>query len=263
MMALLGAVLVASLMGSFHCAGMCGAFVAVAAADLGPRPDGARPPARWALMGAYNAGRLVSYVLLGAVMGAAGGAADLGGKLAGLQETAAVLAGSAMVVFGSVGLARAAGVRVGAGARAGGRGVLATLAARGHRAAFSWPPLERALAIGLLTTLLPCGWLYAFAITAAGTGDAAWGAATMAVFWVGTLPVMAALGAGAVRLAGPLKRHAPVAAGVLLVAGGAWTVQARLVGAAAHGGGVVGLERAAGVGGSRGAALAAPVCNEP
>ena len=38
----------------------------------------------------------------------------------------------------------------------------------GHRRAMNRSPVARAALIGLLTTLLPCGWLYAFVVTAAG-----------------------------------------------------------------------------------------------
>lgn len=58
------------------------------------------------------------------------------------------------------------------------------------------PPVVRAAATGLFTTLLPCGWLYAFVVTAAGTGSGTplHGAALMAVFWLGTLPMMLTVG---------------------------------------------------------------------
>ena len=85
-----------------------------------------------------------------------------------------------------------------------------------------------ALLIGMLTTLLPCGWLYAFAITAAGTASPLWGALTMAVFWAGTLPVLVAVGAGAAKLTGALGARAPVLTTCALIGVGLWTVAGRL-----------------------------------
>ena len=82
--------------------------------------------------------------------------------------------------------------------------------------------------LGLLTGLLPCGWLYAFVIAAAATGTAAAGALTMAVFWAGTLPVMLTLGLGLERLTGPLRRHVPTLTALALIVVGAITVAARL-----------------------------------
>lgn len=221
MIALFGAVFMASLLGSLHCAGMCGAFVAFAVAGS---DDPKRPAPRWALATAYNLGRLATYTLLGAVAGWIGSAVDLGGSAVGVRNAAAVLAGSMMVIFGLITALRLSGFKI---ARAPLPPGLATIVAGGHRLAAQLTPVRRALAIGLLTTLLPCGWLYAFAITAAGTANPLIGAAMMAVFWLGTLPMMAALGAGIQSLAGPLRQKVPVATAVILVVVGLYTIVGR------------------------------------
>lgn len=78
----------------------------------------------------------------------------------------------------------------------------------------------RAASIGLLTTLLPCGWLYAFVVTAAGTADPVMGGVTMAVFWVGTLPMLIAVGTLARRATGALGSKLPaITAGAVIVVG--------------------------------------------
>lgn len=219
MTALIGAVFVASLLGSLHCAGMCGAFVAFAVAA------GGRSGGRAVLHGAYHGGRLMTYAALGAASGALGAAVDLGGAAIGVQRGAAILAGALMIGFGLVAILRLAGARIRrVPLPPGVRGVVA----RGHRAVAGWSPAWRALAVGLLTTLLPCGWLYAFAITAAGTASPLLGAATMAAFWAGTLPVMVTLGAGVQALAGPLRRRLPLVTSLLLIGVGAYTVAGRL-----------------------------------
>ena len=66
------AILVASLLGSVHCAGMCGGFVCFYAA-------GARTTL--ATHVAYNLGRLVSYLLLGVMAGLVGMSVDRAGAL--------------------------------------------------------------------------------------------------------------------------------------------------------------------------------------
>lgn len=218
MTALIGAVLVASLLGSVHCAGMCGAFLAVAVA-------GDEGPGRAKLNAAYNLGRLVTYSVLGGLAGLCGAAIDLGGSAAGIQRTAAMVAGAMMLMIGTVAVLRHMGFKSG---RMPVPRLLHRLALKGHRVAAALPPLHRAAAIGLLTTLLPCGWLYAFVITAAGTGHPGWGAATMAVFWTGTLPVMIGLGVGLQTLTGRLRRHLPIATSLLIVAVGLWTMVGRL-----------------------------------
>ncbi|MCP9874711.1 sulfite exporter TauE/SafE family protein [Synechococcus sp. Cruz CV-v-12] len=234
MIALIGAVFVASLIGSVHCAGMCGAFLTFAVAS---DPERATSPA--GLHAAYNLGRLMTYVALGCVAGAVGMAIDLGGAAVGLQRVAAVVAGGMMLVFGGVAVLRAAGVHV---QRARVPAVLQRLAMKGHRAAGDLPALHRAWAVGLLTTLLPCGWLYAFVISAAGTASPVMGAVAMAIFWLGTLPVMIGLGVGVQMLTGPLRSHLPLVTSLAIVCVGLWTVVGRVQMPVLHGQAAVGVE---------------------
>lgn len=220
MIVLLSAVLVASLLGSVHCAGMCGAFVAFAVTPMDARERrGVLPHA------AYQGGRLATYVAMGLIAGVVGASIDFGGSLVGVQRAAASLAGAMMVVVGIFPLLRVVGVRV-PEFRAPARVQQVTIA--GHRRAATLSQGARALATGLLTTLLPCGWLYAFVITAAGTGHPISGALVMAVFWVGTLPVLVAIGAGAQSLAGPVRRLVPALVSILLCAAGVWNLVGRM-----------------------------------
>ncbi len=221
MTALIITVLIASLAGSLHCVGMCGAFVAFAV-GTDDRP-GVRGKA---LLGAaYNGGRLVTYMLLGAAGGALGAALDLGGEFVGLQRAAAITAGAVMVVFGVVTLLRIMGAKL---PKAPVPRFIHRVVGAGQRVAMEMPPVPRALTIGLLTTLLPCGWLYAFAITAAGTASPLWGALTMAAFWVGTLPALVALGAGIQGVTGVLGRRMPAVTAIAIVVVGLYTVMHRV-----------------------------------
>jgi sulfite exporter TauE/SafE len=194
MTALIASILAASLLGSFHCAGMCGAFVAIACGAT--ETDRHR---QWKLQAAYHLGRLTTYLALGTAAGAVGRLLDLAGALAGVKSAAAVLAATTMLLFALIAVARASGAglpkpRVPA--------PWLKLMQRAHRAAMDRPPIVRAAAIGLLTTLLPCGWLYAFVVTAAGTGNPLTAALVMATFWIGTLPALAIVGASARGLLG-------------------------------------------------------------
>jgi len=210
MIAVAASVFLASVLGSLHCAGMCGAFVAFAVA---PGPGPARGPSRSALHAAYNGGRLMTYVALGALAGAVGGAVDLGGSLVGAQRIAGALSAAVVATFGVLTLLRALGVRTPAPPAPA---WLHRAVGAGHRRAAALPPIGRALAVGLLTTLLPCGWLYAFVATAAGTASPVAGAALMAVFWLGTLPALVAVGSAARAATGRLGRVTPVLAPVLV-----------------------------------------------
>jgi len=104
---LFAGVLVASLVGSIHCAAMCGGFVC-AYAGPGARRGLSNLPAHLA----YNGGRLVSYVTLGLVAGAIGARVDDLGRLAGMGRGAAVLAGILMVVWALGMIGATLGVRV-------------------------------------------------------------------------------------------------------------------------------------------------------
>lgn len=222
MMALIGGIFVASVIGSLHCAGMCGAFVAIACGQMDPAQRSLRRAA--VLQIAYHGGRLLTYMTLGALAGAAGRLLDLAGSLAGLQPIAATLAGAVMIAFGLAALGRLSGLRI---MTPQAPRFMSKLLGSAHRAAMRYPPTGRALLIGLLTTLLPCGWLYAFVATAAGTASPLWGALAMAVFWAGTLPMLVAIGAGARSMLGAFGQRLPAAMCFVLVAAGLYTILAR------------------------------------
>lgn len=222
MTATLFAVLAASLFGSLHCAGMCGALVAFAVG--GTEVDSLA--SRVILQVAYHGGRLLTYALLGAVCGLLGAALDLGGSMVGLHRSAAALAGVTMVAFGIAAVLRYRGMHLPSARVPAG---LQRILVAGQRLAIGLKPLPRALTIGLLTALLPCGWLYAFALIAAGTGSAGWGAAIMVAFWAGTVPVLASVGAAVQTLTGTLGRRLPLITALLLVALGLGTIAERFV----------------------------------
>jgi sulfite exporter TauE/SafE len=90
------------------------------------------------------------------------------------------------------------------------------------------PPVPRAALLGLSTTLVPCGWLYAFVATAAGTGDAASAMGAMFVFWVGTVPALVAAGFGLRGLLARFGRHARAASASLIVVSGVFVLALRL-----------------------------------
>jgi uncharacterized protein len=209
MLSLLAAVLVASLLGSGHCAAMCGGFVAFGAGS-------------GASQVAYHGGRLVTYVLLGVAAGAAGAALDLGGRLAGLPDLAAIVSGALMIAWGTTALARGGSLPFRSSPRVG------RWLVRIHTHLATQRPAVRGLLLGLATTLLPCGWLYAFAATAAGTGGPLAGAGAMAVFWLGTVPALAALAFGLRRAAGKLRLAVPRLGAALVVAAGLATIAIRI-----------------------------------
>jgi sulfite exporter TauE/SafE len=214
---LIGSILASSLLGSPHCAAMCGGF-----ACFYSRDRGAVSP--WLAPLAYHGGRLLSYGLLGALAGALGASVDAAGRLAGLARPAAVLAGMLMVGWGAATMLRALGHRIPGVSLGPAHLLLRHAVQRMERR----PPVVRAATLGLLTTLLPCGWLYVFVATAGGTGSPARGVLVMAAFWLGTVPVLAGMGAAVQRLSGPLRQRLPVLTAAILVALGLLTAAGRI-----------------------------------
>lgn len=211
MSALFASVLTASLLGSLHCAAMCGAFVA-----CGVGVDG-----RGAAVGrqaAYHLSRLGGYLGVGLVAGGFGALIDRGGTLVGVQRTAMLVAAATLVLFGALRLC-------------GGRVAPPAILHRSYVALFGklsrLSPGLRAAATGLLSAFLPCGWLYAFALVAAGAGSVGSGALVMFAFWCGTVPSLVVVGSGARLVAPRMQRHLPTLGAILLVLAGLYGLVAR------------------------------------
>jgi sulfite exporter TauE/SafE len=212
------AVLVASLLGSLHCVGMCG------------------PLALWATGGgmrhravvAYHLGRLTTYWSAGLAAGVLGSAVSIGGELAGYQSLAAKVAGFLLVIVGVVRLASLHPMfRPAATAGSSSPSRLTALLHAAKPMIAGRGPAARAYLGGLLTTWLPCGWLYLFVLVAAGTGNIASALLVMTAFWLGTLPALTTLVFGARTLIPRFRTALPIAASVLLIVTGLYTATGR------------------------------------
>lgn len=222
MFAVLAGVWIASLLGSPHCVAMCGPFVALTVVRRGPDATGRRGADRRVF--AYNLGRLVAYTAIGTLAGGLGMALDAGGRIAGAQRAATTLAGVTMVLVGALQLLGHLGWsrRRSNAAQAVGR-----IARAIGRRAEHWPAPLPAVGLGLATSLMPCGWLYVFAVAAAGTASPLWGAATMAAFWLGTLPALTLFGAVLGRLSRRARAVLPVVSALLILGVGVFTLVLR------------------------------------
>ena len=214
-------ILTASLLGSVHCAAMCGGFVCAYSGGAGTEAATLRSHAL------YNVGRLVSYLLLGALAGALGAGVTRMGAMAGVSHAATIIAGTLMVGWGISTIAAQRGVRVGFGAPAISVRWQRTLGQLMNRLR-EQPVAVRAALIGLGTTLLPCGWLYVFVASAGGTGSVRDGMLVMAIFWLGTVPALVAVGLGAQRVFGPLRRKLPTLGAVTVMLMGLLALSGRL-----------------------------------
>ena len=218
---LISAVVTASILGSLHCVGMCGPLALWASGAAESERQSIRIPTAL-----YHFGRLITYSLVGLLAGLIGAAVDMGGDVLGYQVAAARVVGGVMIVIGAVKLwslissrrvesSKVKPSRIG--------GLLVKL----RPYVFRLPVSGRAFATGLLTTLLPCGWLYLFALFAAGTGHPLKGMILMAAFWVGTVPALVALVAGTKLLSQRFARAIPALAAILLIFAGCFTASGR------------------------------------
>lgn len=159
------------LVGSAHCAGMCGPLALALPATGNTRGT--------FLAGRvlYNAGRLVTYAALGAAFGLLGQTF----ALAGFQRWISLAAGLAILA----GLFASSRFAV---------GLPAVSAVGWLKASFGKLLQQRSLAsvflIGLLNGFLPCGLVYAAAAGATATGHSLDGTLAMLTFGLGTVPMM-------------------------------------------------------------------------
>jgi sulfite exporter TauE/SafE len=168
---------IVGILGSVHCMGMCGPIVVALPGGFG---RGTRLVVSRLL---YSSGRVVTYILMGTLVGLIGKSI----VLAGFQRWLSVAAGIGIILA-----------------------VLlpANITQKIFPAKFNYLVVERIkkawgslfqrrtmtsmFAIGLLNGLLPCGFLYAGLAAAATTGSAAGAGVYMAMFGLGTVPALLA-----------------------------------------------------------------------
>lgn len=172
-------------LGSFgHCIGMCGGIV-LAYTTIKIKPESSKVSQSIAHL-LYSFGRVFTYSILGAIFGALGGVVLFSNNANGILL---IVAGIAMVL---------AGLSL--------MGKIKFLTLIEH--SFSSSPFYKKtfqkilhsqsnvsfFLLGMLNGLLPCGFVYFFAITAASTADPLSGALVMAIFGMSTIPAMFGVG---------------------------------------------------------------------
>jgi sulfite exporter TauE/SafE len=172
------AVFLVGLLGGVHCAGMCGGIVSAITVHM---PEQSRT---WPIHLAYNLGRIGSYTVAGAFLGAIGSLGLLLNNALPVQMALYVIANLMMIALGLylTGMTR----------------VLALTEQAGHLLWHRVKPLTRrflpvhgvsqAFPLGMLWGWLPCGLVYSVLTMTLLTGSAWRGAATMLAFGLGTLP---------------------------------------------------------------------------
>jgi sulfite exporter TauE/SafE len=174
------------LAGSLHCAGMCGPLVLALAKA---RPRTMRESTSRVF---YHLGRVASYCLLGLILGSLGHVA----APAGFQRWLSIALGVALLA----GLLVAARVPLAAPVMK-----WVTLLKNSMRGLLQRNTLSSQAIMGTLNGLLPCGLVYVAAAGATATGHPLTGAAYMALFGLGTWPMMLGIHFAGQRL--PLPSH--------------------------------------------------------
>ncbi|MGA9033508.1 MAG: sulfite exporter TauE/SafE family protein [Sulfuricaulis sp.] len=208
------------LLGSTHCLGMCGGIVG--ALTLGLHDDIRRSPVRlFPYLAAYNIGRIASYAIAGALLGALSAKALSLAPPAQVRWIVKLVTGGFMIALGLY----LAGWWPGLAAleRLGGK-LWVRIEPFGRRFLPVDHPLK-ALALGLVWGWLPCGLVYSALAWSLASGDAVQGAALMLAFGLGTLPMLLAMGATA-RWLGHVARLVWVrrGAGALILLFGLYTL---------------------------------------
>jgi sulfite exporter TauE/SafE len=203
--ALIFAAFLAGLVGSPHCAVMCGPLVVGCL-----RADGGRSLV-W-----QQCGRLLGYALLGAMAGL------FSSTLADVLPESAVRVvpltfGAILVALALVEIVPPRGPVASMRRRV--HGGLGALLRSFHRATAAAPAALRPWLLGAASIALPCGLLHAITLTAAGSGSPERGILVLTAFFAGTLPALAILGFTAGRFAAWRTAPAWLRAAALLFAG--------------------------------------------
>jgi len=206
-------VFLVGLLGGVHCVGMCGGIVTALSLS-----STTRRPALPMLL-AYNFGRIASYALAGAIVGAIGASTLLLERFVPAER---VLYGVANIMLILLGLYLAGLSRAVLALERVGSVVWARLQPLMKRF-IPVRTLPQAFFTGAVWGWLPCGLVYSVLISALATGSTVHGALLMLAFGAGTLPNLLAMGLFAQRLQ-TLTRKPGVrlAAGLLVAAFGVW-----------------------------------------
>jgi sulfite exporter TauE/SafE len=171
--------------GSFgHCIGMCGGIVMAYST--------AKVDSNWSRLIQINAhilyslGRVLTYTILGVMFGYLGGVATFSNHANGFLL---IFAGVAMILTGASLLGKIKFLTI----------IEHSLSANAwyqntFKAMLKSQSLVSFFILGMLNGLMPCGFVYFFAITAASTADPLWGGLVMMLFGLSTIPALFSLG---------------------------------------------------------------------
>lgn len=172
-------------LGSFgHCVGMCGGIVmAYSSTKIGNEWSKTKQTLAHI---SYSLGRVLTYTMLGVLFGFLGGVIAFSNTTNGLLL---LLAGTFMVLAGLslIGKIKFLTVIEHSVSKS-------SWYQKSFRSLLHSGTLFSFFLLGMLNGLLPCGFVYFFAITAASTADPFWGGVVMFIFGISTIPALFSLG---------------------------------------------------------------------
>ena len=178
------------LLGGGHCVGMCGGIVGAVSMHL-PQSKSKVP-----FLLAYNAGRILSYTIAGAIAGLVGASSFFLQHVLPIQHVLYAISSLMLIALGLY----LAGIWHGVThLENAGKAIWKTLQPYSKR----YIPVQnfrQAFILGGLWGWLPCGLVYSVLIAAMVTGNAVSGGLLMLAFGLGTLPTLLTMGMAAVRL---------------------------------------------------------------
>jgi hypothetical protein len=167
--------LIFGLMGSFHCIGMCGPIAFMLPVD---RSSNIKKNSQIFL---YHIGRILAYSLIGLLFGILG----KGFYLFGFQQQLSIIIGSLMILIAFIPYTYFARYNFSKPLFR----IISTVKSKLGKA-LKRKSLDTFLTIGFLNGFLPCGLVYMAVFGAISVGDPLQGALYMAIFGLGTIPLM-------------------------------------------------------------------------
>ena len=172
-------------LGSFgHCVGMCGGIV-IAYSSTKIKSDWTKKIQAIAHL-LYSFGRVTTYTILGALFGLVGGVVTFDNLTSGIFL---IITGLMMVLVGLSLMGKIKFLTILEHSCS-----KSPLYQNTFKSLLGSQSLFSFYLLGMLNGLLPCGFVYVFAITAASTGSALWGAFVMLIFGLSTIPALFSLG---------------------------------------------------------------------
>jgi sulfite exporter TauE/SafE len=186
---------------------MCGPLVASYSLQGALKPPSVLTIIKWVLPHVlYNAGRIMTYSFIGAMMGLTGSFMN---SISGFRSLIPMIAGAAMIVMGVniTGLYGKTGWLEKHGAMITGAG----------KEILKEQSLWKYFILGSLFGFLPCGLSYSVFIAAAGTGSLVSGMLLCLLFGMGTLPWLLLFGVAATYVGSRLRGVVYNVAGVIVI----------------------------------------------